>query len=165
MTYKAIRLQRRGHAPITIDKLFEAAFGSRRENYPRKSLMGWRPLAQDPETSIPDTGSEPALPEKDESLAHSSPGVKLYETDSLIVVEVELPPIVEDSLFIEISGDLLIIRGRQLTDTPGGEAGRHRAKLVHRYVQLPIIAEPGKVRARLQGNTVRVTIPKQDEEN
>ncbi len=163
MAYKAIHLRRGSqNIYITIDKLFEVAFGPTPRDYRLKSLMGWRPLVQNSESSAFGDKEGPSI-EPDPSSC-SSPGVIVYETEALIVVEVELPPIQEDSLYIEISGDLLIIRGRQATASPSKrvKAGIRRPKIVHRYVQLPVIAKPGEVRARLEGNTVRVIILKQD---
>ena len=162
MASKAIHLKRGfQNEYTTVEQLFEAAFGPKPLEYRHKSLLGWCPLSLDWATlgnwsaDMPPDGMErPSMP---------SPGVKVYETDALVVVEVELPPIDEDSLYLEISGDLLIIRGNRL---PAGAKRRPQGqnnpcRKVHRYIQLPLNAKPGEVRARLEGNTVRVTIRKQ----
>ena len=161
MAPKAIHLKRGyKNAFVTVDQLFDAAFGRKPERYQIESLLGWRPLVPD---SVPSTFQfekkaaghgkrPPVLP----------PDVKVYETEELIVVEVELPAIEKDSLYLEISGDLLIIRGnrmppeqrRPLKHPP--KAG----KAVYRYVQLPLVVKPGEVKARLDGHVVRVTINK-----
>jgi HSP20 family molecular chaperone IbpA len=164
MAPKAIHLKRGvQNIYISVDQLFEAAFGSTPREYQNKSLLGWRPLAPDFAPPPYWTKHKP-LGATDVSAA-KAPGVKVFETDEMIVVEVELPPIVEESLYLEISGDLLIIRGNRV---PARARNNHRSpkqtgKKVYRYVQLPITAKPGEVRARLEGNTVRVMIRKQNE--
>lgn len=161
MAIKARHL-RRGvqYTDITVDNLFKAAFGRTPREYQRMSLLGWRPLSPDFTDLLfkvakrpPDAGQRPFVP---------PPGVKLHETKELIVVEVELPPIDQESLYIEITGDLLIIRGTLIPASAQkrSKAWKRAGKNVHRYIQLPVFARPGEVRARLEGNTVRVLIHK-----
>jgi len=154
MASQAIRLKSDvPQAVFTVEQLFAAAFGPEPLDYHYKSLFGWRPLALNPDG--PPLGSEKPAP-------GSQPGVTVYETEALIVVEVEMPAIEEESLYLEISGNMLIIRGNRLH--PGnpnrGRTARRTAKEVHRCVQLPVIARPGEVRARLNGNIIRVVIRK-----
>jgi HSP20 family molecular chaperone IbpA len=161
MTSKAIRLKNDvPKAVFTIEQLFAAAFGPEPIEYHEKSLFGWRPLALTPDT-FPLRDDRPTPGVKVTS-SDSQPGVKIYETEALIAVEVELPAIEEESLYLEISGHMLIIRGKRL---PTGTAGRSKAvdptrKEVQRSIQLPVIARPGEVRARLNGNIIRVIIRK-----
>lgn len=94
---------------------------------------------------------------------NSDPGIQIHETAERFVIEVELPRIKADSLYIEITGDLLIIRGeRDLKAKANGWQGapRNAGPMVHRYIQLPVTARPGEVQARLEGNTVKVNILK-----
>jgi HSP20 family molecular chaperone IbpA len=162
MTSKAIRSAKDvPKAAFTIEQLFEAAFGPEPLEYHHKSLLGWRPLALAPgspshwveQAAPPGTGYEPPA------------GVKVYETETLIVVEVELPAIDEESLYLEISGYMLIIRGNPPRPNSSSHrmAARYNKKKVHRCIQLPVLAKPGEVRARLQGNTVRVMIRKRQQ--
>ena len=164
MAPKAIHLKRGvQNKDISVDQLFEAAFGRTQGDYRHKSLFGWRPLTPDSTPPPFWTKNEPGDGRK--RAAVPSPGVKVYETEDVVVVEVELPPIEQESLYIEISGDLLIIRGNQIpVARAAGRSKSHKktAGKVYRYVQLPITASPGEVRARLDGNTVRVMIRKQN---
>ena len=149
------------HLKISVDRLFDAAFGSSAAIYRRESLMGWRPVATTGPT-LPDSDANRYPPLEDDTPDNPS-GIHIYETADRIIVEVEIPEIKADSLYLEISGDLLIIRGeRRMEAHVSGSGGRLASKgpLVHRYVQLPIIARPGEVRARLEGNTVKVKISK-----
>ena len=163
MAYKAVHLRRGSqNIYITVEKLFAVAFGSSQREYDIQSLLGWRPVLPHAIASILEEDETPSvLPDRPTNL---SPGVKIFETDVMILVEVELPPINEDSLYIEISGDLLIIRGQQTHDEDQAakkESEFNRPRMVYRYIQLPVIAKSGRVRARLEGNTVRVKILKQ----
>ena len=161
MASRAVRLKSDlPKAVFTVDQLFAAAFGPEPLDYHRKSLFGWRPLPLNPD-GIPFEVENPmprarALPPD----LHS--GVKVYETEALIVVEVELPAIEEESLYLEISGSMLIIRGNRILPKsavpPGTE--NHAKQQVQRSIQLPVIARPGEVRARLEGNIIRVMIRK-----
>jgi HSP20 family molecular chaperone IbpA len=161
MASKAIRLKRDvSKAVFTVEQMFAAAFGPEPVEYHHKSLLGWRPLAQNSDAS-PFWAEKSATP--DQASAPDAPsGVKLYETEALIVVEVELPAIEEESLYLEISGYMLIIRGNRLHPNASKRvhAARHADQEVHRCIQLPVIARPGEVRARLDGNIVRVMIRK-----
>lgn len=164
MAPKAIHLKKGvRNIYVTVEQLFEAAFGPSPREYQLKSLLGWRPIQP---------GAAPEPIEVDHKRSKStrrpkdlSPGVKVFETDEMIVVEVELPPIEEESLYLEISGDLLIIRGNRVSPNRRNHPNspKQRARKIYRYVQLPVVVRPGEVRARLEGNTVRVMISKLDE--
>ena len=161
MAPKAIHLKRGlQDIYITVDSLFEAAFGPTPREYLHKSLLGWRPLAPDSLSGPPRAQSRSGT--RAERSPYQSPGVKLFETEALIVVEVELPPIEEQSLYLEISGDMLIIRGNRAPAAAPNSSGRYKQapRRVYRYVQLPVVARPGEVRARLEGHVVRVMIQK-----
>ncbi len=163
MASKAIHLKRGFQKEyITVEQLFEAAFGPASREYRHKSLLGWRPLA--PAYTAPGSWAENKSPDGPDRTSAPPPGVKMYETDDLIVVEVELPAIDEDSLYLEISGDLLIIRGNRLRTKATKQPPAHKkaGRKLQRFIQLPVNARPGEVRARLEGNTIRVMIRKQN---
>jgi HSP20 family molecular chaperone IbpA len=139
---------------MTVNRLFQAAFHSSEVVYRQESLCGWRPLT---------TGTLLWTPLQSTASADTAPGVHVRETAERFVIEVELPRIKADSLYIEISGDLLIIRGERDTAgaaKPAGKKPDSGGPMVHRYIQLPISARPGQVHARLEGNTVKVNIQK-----
>jgi HSP20 family molecular chaperone IbpA len=161
MASKALRLIKGvPKAAFTIEQLFEAAFGPEPLEYHFKSLLGWRPLSLATRSSS--HWVENAVSADRPATLDPPAGVKVYETEALIVVEVELPAIDEDSLYLEISGYMLIIRGNPLPPDNSSHrlAARYNDKKVHRCIQLPILAKPGEVRARLEGNIVRVMIRK-----
>jgi HSP20 family molecular chaperone IbpA len=161
MASKAIRLKSDiPKSVFTVEQLFSAAFGPEPFEYHRKSLFGWRPLALSPDDLR--FGDERPATMAESSSAESHSGVKVYETEALIVVEVELPAIDEESLYLEISGNMLIIRCKRLIpkEADRGRITRKSDREVQRCIQLPVIARPGEVRARLNGDIIRVMIRK-----
>lgn len=161
MASKAIRLKSDiPKSVFTVDQLFSAAFGPEPIEYHRKSLFGWRPLAMNPDDLRLEVEKPAATIGASSPESHS--GVKVYETEALIVVEIELPAIDEESLYLEISGNMLIIRGNRLIPKQAdrGRITKKSDREVKRCIQLPVIARPGEVRARLNGDIIRVMIRK-----
>ncbi len=155
------------HQSISVDQLFDAAFGPAPGLYRHESLMGWRPVSDARPMAVPDNARRPT-PAPGAAQPGQPPGTRIHETAERILVEVEMPKIKADSLYLEISGDLLIIRGERIIEAPAQGQGRKsdtQGPMVHRYVQLPITARPGAVRARLEGNIVRVAISKRAQVN
>ncbi len=146
---------------ISIERLFDAAFHAPFVVYQRESLYGWRPLHN--ESPLRKKFRE-TPPRRHRSFSPDPPpGIQVHETAERFIIEVELPQIKADSLYIEISGDLLIIRGeRKMKDQPdpSNQKKIRGGPMVRRYIQLPVITRPGEVHARLEGNTVRVKIQK-----
>ena len=158
MASRAIHPGQAAHnTAVTVDRLFKAAFHSPSVIYQRESLCGWRPLhSVSPfDAGLTDMATSLQKPEPQTP----PPGIHIRETAERFVIEIELPRIKADSLYIEISGDLLIIRGER--DMESARMQKRGSPMVHRYIQLPIIARPGNVQARLEGNTVKVNIQKQ----
>jgi HSP20 family molecular chaperone IbpA len=145
---------------ISVEKLFAAAFNKSHFIYQRESLLGWRPVINDLAPGI--TVDELQPPTEKTASFTNSPDIKVRETSVAILIEVLLPKINEDSLYLEISGDLLIIKAQSADtddmDTPSGDDVDHT--MVHRYVKLPITAQPGNVQARIEDNLLRVIINK-----
>jgi HSP20 family molecular chaperone IbpA len=145
---------------ISVDELFAAAFNKSNFIYQRESLLGWRPVINGLEHRI--TGNEHQTPIEKTASFTNSPDIKVRETAETILIEVTLPKIHEDSLFLEITGDLLIIRAQRADTEHMGSAVDNEAdpSMVHRYVKLPITAQPGNVQARVEDNLLRVIINK-----
>jgi HSP20 family molecular chaperone IbpA len=145
---------------ISVDRLFKAAFSKSHYFFQRESLMGWRPVAIDSAASIDD--QVPHSPAKEAPSFTNSPDVKVHETPESIFIEVMLPDINEESLYLEVSGDLLIIRAEKAVANPDAsyQANQGKRPMVHRFIKLPVAAQPGNVQARLEGNVVRVHIGK-----
>lgn len=146
------------HTAISVDALFAAAFHKSRRIYQHESLLGWRPVEMAP--SVTDHPEKSPAHRKAPPAFSNSPDVKIRETSESITIEVELPDIDEESLYLEVSGDLLIIRAEKLAPKQRGSksAKPHPPVLVNRFVQLPFKAKPGHIQARLDGDVLRIII-------
>jgi HSP20 family molecular chaperone IbpA len=167
MTSKAHPLRNQlPHLAISVDALFSAAFHKSRRNFQRESLLGWRPVIMD--ADLPAPLSTPLSSQREPSpygntastLFSNSPDVIVREKSDVVTIEVELPDIDEESLYLEVSGDLLIIQAKKLAPDadPSEPAKSHQEVMVNRYVKLPFAAKPGEIRARLDGPMLRITI-------
>lgn len=145
---------------ISVDELFTAAFNESNFIYQRESLFGWRPVINDFEPYI--TGGEHRSTNENTTSFTNSPDIDVRETSESILIEVMLPDINEESLYLEISGDLLIIRAQRTgaEEMANGIGDDVDHTMVHRYVKLPITAQPGNVQARIEDNLLRVIINK-----
>ena len=161
MTLKARHMRSRPQdRAISVDELFTAAFDNPNFYYQRESLLGWRPVTHnsDPRRveGVPrsSSGEKPSY--------SNSPDIIVKDTPEAILIEVTLPEINEDSLYLEVSGDLLIVRAqRAVSDKNQPERSKKIDKsMVHRYVKLPVAAQPGNVQARLENQVLRVKINK-----
>jgi HSP20 family molecular chaperone IbpA len=159
MTSKAHPLRNQlPHMAISVDALFAAAFHKSRRIFQQESLLGWRPVTMDAALT---THLQPSPSGKKKStLFSNSPDVIVREKSGVVTIEVELPDIDEESLYLEVSGDLLIIQAEKLAPDgdPSEPAKSHQEFMVNRYVKLPFAARPGEIRARLDGPMLRITI-------
>lgn len=156
MTSKARHLRNdRPHTTISVDALFTAAFRKSQFAYQRESLLGWRPIEIEVEP-------EPIMPPSSEATGpqfSNSPDVKVQENADHIVIEVDLPNIDEESLFLEVSGDLLIIKA-QKEGAGQNPSDEDKPAMVRRYVKLPITVQPGNIRARMDNGILSIMIGK-----
>jgi HSP20 family molecular chaperone IbpA len=146
------------HVAISVDALFAAAFHKSLGIFQRESLLGWRPVMMDAAFSA---HQEPLPSIKKEPASFSnSPDVKVREASGIITIEVELPDIDEESLYLEVSGNLLIIRAEKIPQkrTRSQPVRSHKTSMVNRYVKLPFAAKPGQIQARLDGEILRIRI-------
>ncbi len=145
----------------SIYRLFAAAFNQPKGLFERISLCGWRPLASSIDPLHPLLAEHAQDDMGDAGQDDSNVAVK--ETDVGITIEIDVPEIKEDSLYLEVFGDTLIIRGERLEPIYRMQWHAHdpqHGNLFQRLVQLPVLARPGKIRARLMGTTIRVDIKK-----
>lgn len=162
MASKAIHLHK---APqnknIIIERLFEAAFKTPNAGYRKKSLCGWGLVLDHPPDVV-----KPSYRESD----HRRPvppddmdGVVMRETVDAIMLEIEVPHLKAESLYLEISGNLLIVRGERIAGAPPAQQAGDKDRDVlnfERLIILPAPARPGQVRARLVGQVVKINILK-----
>ncbi len=128
-----------------------------------------------------DPKSEPAHPEADRSLetqfleeksftwrfsARPSawrPPTDVYETDSALIVRVEIPGMREADFAIEITGRTVSIRGLRQDDIPERRAYHQMEIHFGEFdfeIELPFQIEANLVEAVYQNGFLRVTLPK-----
>ena len=91
------------------------------------------------------------------------PAVNLWEDDSNIYVEAEVPGLSLEDLEIFVSGDEVTIRGkRKAEERPGAVYHRQErpAGEFTRVITLPVEVQADNVEARLANGVLTVTLPK-----
>ena len=160
MASKAIHLHNAPpHLNRIVDRLFRVAFEASAAAFLKDSLFGWGPMLSLPQTSL--------LPSMNDTLDAESPisantaGVLIQQTDNGIVINIEVAHLKADSIYLEISGEILIVRGECNPDEPlkqdsawSNPDGLH----YERFITLPVTARPGKIRARLIDRMIKIEI-------
>ncbi len=96
-----------------------------------------------------------------------APAVDIYETDTAIIVQVEVAGVKADDIDLRVTGDTLTIHGeRQL---PPEEEGKHYLRVernhgvFHRAFTLGLPIDAQHVSAAYRDGLLEVTLPKKDE--
>lgn len=144
-----------------IERLFQTAFEFSSDAYRHDSLCGWAPwLYQPPAAAISLDGD---LGDNKPSSVENMDGVVIHETLNGIVLEIEVPHLKVESLYLEVSGNMLIVRGERIPEAASKRQSNKEipnALNFERLIVLPIQARPGEIRAKLVGRVVRVNILK-----
>lgn len=141
----------------TVDRLFAVAFMQSTAAYRRVSLCGWRPLSPGAQLQPLLTATEDGAPWAQDN----ETGVVIQDTETGISIEIEVPEIKEESLYLEVSGDTLIVRAESVEPLKPSQVNSNKNRfLFQRFIHLPVEANPGQVQARLVGRTIRVIITK-----
>lgn len=90
--------------------------------------------------------------------------MEVQETEDAIKVVAELPGVEEKDVTVELTGDLLSIRGEKKSSEERKEGGWHLAERRYgtfaRTLRLPYPAEADKVEATFKNGVLTVTLPK-----
>lgn len=96
-----------------------------------------------------------------------SPAVDIYETEDEIVLKAELPGVNKDDVSVEVTDNLLILKGERRAEKEIKEENYHRRERVYgafqRSFTLPNIVDKEKVRARYKDGVLEITLPKASE--
>lgn len=99
--------------------------------------------------------------------AHWSPPVDIYETAAAFVLAAEVPGIEEDEIHLEISEDVLVLRGERPSHTRQPSHSYHRIERpdgsFQRLFRLPAVVDPQGVRASYREGVLWVNLPKREE--
>jgi HSP20 family molecular chaperone IbpA len=144
-----------------IERLFRMAFEFSSAAYQHDSLCGWAPWLYQPLASAICLDGD--IDERQPSSIEDMDGVVIHETLNGIVLEIEVPHLKAESLYLEVSGNMLIVRGERIPEAISKRRSNREipeAINFERLIVLPIQARPGEIRAKLVGRVVRVNILK-----
>ena len=97
----------------------------------------------------------------------SIPAIDMYQTDNEVVVKASLPGIKADDVQINMTGDLLTIKG-EMKQTDENKAKNYhiheqRCGAFERSVHLPMAVVSDKAKAEFENGILTVTLPKAEE--
>ena len=94
--------------------------------------------------------------------------VEVYEAGNELKVVAELPGVEEKDVSVELTGNVLTIKGEKKAETERKEEGYHLAERRYgsfsRSLQLPYEVEADKVQASFSNGVLTVTMPKPAEQ-
>jgi len=97
----------------------------------------------------------------------SSPAVDMYQTDNEVVVQAALPGIKADEVQINVTGDILTIKGETKHEEERQDKSwhirEHRWGAFERSVMLPTGVIFDKAKADFENGILTITLPKSEE--
>jgi HSP20 family protein len=94
------------------------------------------------------------------------PRVDLVERETEYLVRAELPGIEKKDLHVDLTGDVLTIRGERRHEAETEKGNVYRAEILHgtfsRTIRLPTGVNPDAVEARFDNGMLEVHLPKQE---
>jgi len=99
--------------------------------------------------------------------AHATwPRVNMYDADSKVVLEAEVPGVSKDNLDITVTKDVLALSGVRRVDVPEGYSVHRRERGALKFARsftLPDRVDPEKVAAELKDGVLTITLEKAPE--
>jgi HSP20 family protein len=96
-----------------------------------------------------------------------SPALDLTETKDSLVVKAELPGIDSKDISIDLSGDILTVRGEKKQEKEEKEESYHSVERSYgsfvRSVRLPVKIEEDKIKASYKDGILKIDMPKAEE--
>jgi HSP20 family protein len=103
------------------------------------------------------------LPARLASLADWPP-IDIHEDDKTMTIRVDVPGLDANNLNVEVSGNVLTIRGQREDEWSGNERGVVRRERVSgafaRSITLPSYVDAARTDARYENGTLTITVPK-----
>jgi HSP20 family protein len=97
----------------------------------------------------------------------SSPAIDMYQTDNEVIVKASLPGIKADEVQLNITGDLLTIKGEKKEQEEKKDKAWHireqRWGTFERSVRLPVTVVGDRARAEFEDGILTMTLPKAEE--
>ena len=96
----------------------------------------------------------------------SSPAIEMYQTDNEVVVKASLPGIKSDEVQINISSDVLTIKGETKQEEEKKDRSwhirEHRWGVFERSVRLPTGVNSDQAQADFENSILTITLPKSE---
>lgn len=105
-----------------------------------------------------------AVPGLEAGIVAVNPRIDVNETDKELVVTAELPGVDPKDVDLELTGDLLTLKGDKKAEQETRESGRHVVERSYgsftRSIRLPFEVESDKAKASFDKGVLTVTLPK-----
>jgi HSP20 family protein len=90
------------------------------------------------------------------------PAIDVEETDKEVVVTAELPGVTEKDIHVDLTGDMLTIKGEKKTEqeSDNGRRKERRYGAFERSIQLPFEVKDGDVDAKFSNGVLTIRAPK-----
>ena len=96
------------------------------------------------------------------------PAVDIFETDTAVVLEVELPGVNKEDVSVEVKENILTIKGERKVENEDRTDTFYRREraygLFRRAFNLHYVVKPEKIKARFNDGVLRIEVPKPEEE-
>lgn len=112
----------------------------------------------------------PAVAENSEDLTESAwhPLVDIFETDSSIIVQVDLPGVDKEDVSVEVKENFLIIKGERRSDSMVGDDSYYRRERAwgafQRSFAMQSVIAPDKIKATFKNGVLSIDVPKPETE-
>jgi HSP20 family protein len=137
------------------------------------NLTRWEPeremmtLRQAMDRLFDDAFTRPFFSIRDGGSTGSSPAIDMYQTDNEVVVKAALPGIKPDEVQINVTDNILTIRGEtkyeEETKQKSWHIREHRWGTFERSVMLPTGVMSDKAKADFDNGILTITLPKSEE--
>ncbi|HEU4344012.1 MAG TPA: Hsp20/alpha crystallin family protein [Candidatus Binatia bacterium] len=145
----------------------------------RKSLVPWRAFAEMPQWEremdrmfgdffrerVPSLWSERLWPQR--SLGMPEPAVDIYDEKDEFVVKAELPGMSKDDIQVNVTDNVLTIKGEKKKEESKEEKDYYRSERIYgafmRSLSLPAEINSEKVRATFKDGVLEVRLPKSEQ--
>jgi HSP20 family protein len=95
------------------------------------------------------------------------PSVDMFETENDVVIKASLPGLKADDVQINVTGEMLTLKGETKETTEENEKSYHmreqRYGAFERSISLPTLVTPEKAKAEFEDGILTVTLPKAEE--
>ncbi len=96
------------------------------------------------------------------------PLVDIYETESGVVIEADLPGVSKEEVSLEVKDNILILRGERIAETDAKEEQYYRRErgcgTFHRAFTLRHSIAPETIKASMKNGVLKVEVPKPEQE-